>query len=120
MNFLEFIGILSVAPEQVESKVEDLRNLFINAHHLLNVYRPHQARESLILMMEEQLERTKEEIQQMDKTKADIGAFLERLRSEGVDVDAASGTSDKDTRPEESQKAVEDSRMVWDLVDEDT
>lgn len=116
LNFLEFIGILSVSPEQFEPKVEDLRNLFINAHHLLNLYRPHQARESLILLMEEQLNRTKEEIQQMDKTKGEIEGFLEQLRAQGVDVDgAAANGGDKKT-----VESRADSQLMWDLLDEDT
>ncbi|RJE24109.1 hypothetical protein PHISCL_03544 [Aspergillus sclerotialis] len=116
LNFLEFVGILSVSPEEFEPKVDDMRNLFINAHHLLNLYRPHQARESLILMMEEQVERTKEEIQQMDKTKAEIQGFMEQLRSGGIDVDSA-----VEPEPErKSDPAVEDSRLVWDLLDRDT
>lgn len=118
LNFLEFVGILSVSPEQFESKVDDIRNLFINAHHLLNLYRPHQARESLILLMEEQLNRTKDEIQQMDNTKAEIEGFLEQLRSEGVDVDAAVGNQD-DRQPEQGKRA-ERSRLIWNLLDEDT
>lgn len=114
------MGILSVAPEQFESKVEDLRNLFINAHHLLNLYRPHQARESLILMMEEQLSRTREEIQQMDKLKEEITGALEQLKKDGIDVDAASvetpdNGAKKPNDPEE--KATEDARLVWDLLD---
>ncbi|KOC13087.1 RNA polymerase II mediator complex protein [Aspergillus flavus AF70] len=121
LNFLEFVGILSVAPEQFESKVEDLRNLFINAHHLLNLYRPHQARESLILMMEEQLSRTREEIQQMDKLKEEITRALEQLKKDGVDVDAAPiEAPDNDTKkPNVSEeKAIEDTRLVWELLDE--
>ncbi|KAJ5907355.1 hypothetical protein N7495_000037 [Penicillium taxi] len=94
LNFLEFVGILSVAPEQFQAKVDDLRNLFINAHHLLNLYRPHQARESLIMMMEEQLERGKEEIKQMDKVKADIEGYLEQLKIEGSQMSSSEG-SDK-------------------------
>ena len=116
LNFLEFVGILSVSPEEFEPKVDDMRNLFINAHHLLNLYRPHQARESLILMMEEQVERTKQEIEQMDKTKTEIQGFMEKLRAEGIDVDSAVEPAPK----EKSDPAVEDSRLVWDLVDEDT
>lgn len=115
------MGILSVAPEQFESKVEDLRNLFINAHHLLNLYRPHQARESLILMMEEQLSRTREEIQQMDKLKEEITGALEQLKKDGVDVDAAPiEAPDNDTKkPNVSEeKAIEDTRLVWELLDE--
>ncbi|THC88847.1 hypothetical protein EYZ11_011707 [Aspergillus tanneri] len=120
LNFLEFVGILSINPEQFEPKVEDLRNLFINAHHLLNLYRPHQARESLILMMEEQLNRTREEIQQMDKLKDEISGVLEQLEKEGADVHTAIETTDEHDKraaiPE--QDAIENSTLVWKLLDE--
>ncbi|KAF5856957.1 Mediator of RNA polymerase II transcription subunit 7 [Aspergillus alliaceus] len=120
LNFLEFVGILSVSPEQFESKVEDLRNLFINAHHLLNLYRPHQARESLILMMEEQLNHTKEEIQQMDKLKEELTGVLEQLKKDGIDIETAIEAPENDTKqPSESEgKTTENVRLVWELLDE--
>ncbi|PYI05394.1 mediator of RNA polymerase II transcription subunit 7 [Aspergillus sclerotiicarbonarius CBS 121057] len=119
LNFLEFVGVLSVSPEQFESKVEDLRNLFINAHHLLNLYRPHQARESLIMMMEEQLSRTREEIEQMDKLKAEITSVLERLEAEGIAAQSPAQQPDEDGKKDSasSEKAIEDARLVWDLLD---
>ncbi|OQE85726.1 hypothetical protein PENNAL_c0023G00375 [Penicillium nalgiovense] len=92
LNFLEFVGILSVSPEQFESKVEDMRNLFINAHHFLNLYRPHQARESLIMMLEEQLARSKEEINRMEMFKADIEITLNQLEAEGKQIGSAAQT----------------------------
>ncbi|KAI9376626.1 mediator of RNA polymerase II transcription subunit 7 [Aspergillus egyptiacus] len=120
LNFLEFVGILSIAPEQFESKVEDIRNLFINAHHLLNLYRPHQARESLIMMMEEQLSRTREEIQEMDKLKEELTAVLDQLAVEGADVistgKASADDHKKDAAPEE--QAMAESRLIWDLIDD--
>lgn len=120
LNFLEFVGILSIAPEQFQSKVEDLRNLFINAHHLLNLYRPHQARESLIMMMEEQLDRAREDIRQMDKVKAEIEGVLEQLRAEGLDADAAGQAVFKEASEHASrgEDAIEESRLVWDLIEE--
>lgn len=117
LNFLEFVGILSVSPEQFESKVEDLRNLFINAHHLLNLYRPHQARESLIMMMEEQLDRTREEIRDMDKVKGDIEGALEQLKAEGIDADAALQSMDNDKATASTEQSTENS-LVWDLMGE--
>ncbi|CAI4220108.1 unnamed protein product [Parascedosporium putredinis] len=61
LNFLELLGILSIDPKQAEEKVDDLRTLFINFHHILNEYRPHQARESTIALMQEHLDRTRAE-----------------------------------------------------------
>lgn len=116
LNFLEFVGILSESPEQFESKVEDMRNLFINAHHLLNLYRPHQARESLIMMMEEQLRHTKDEIQQMDKLKVEIEGVLEQLQAESGRAAAAS-RSVEDLQLKKQSQAVDDSRLLWDLLD---
>ena len=56
INFLDLLDILIFAPDSVKrvEKLEDLSLLFINMHHLINEYRPHQARETLRVMMEEQ------------------------------------------------------------------
>ncbi|KAI5459376.1 MED7 protein-domain-containing protein [Mariannaea sp. PMI_226] len=61
LNFLELSGTLSVNPSHAEAKVQDLRTMFINFHHILNEYRPHQARESAIALMQEHLDRTRTE-----------------------------------------------------------
>ena len=110
---------MSVSPEQFESKVEDLRNLFINAHHLLNLYRPHQARESLIMMMEEQLNHSREEMRQMDKVKAEVESVLEQLQAEGSRVSATGSEDDTDQAKALKEKADEHSRLIWDLLDKE-
>lgn len=48
MNYLELVGIMGVDPAGWTEKVEDLRIIFINMHHLLNEYRPHQVTEPLL------------------------------------------------------------------------
>lgn len=64
--------------------MQDLRTLFINMHHILNEYRPHQARESAIEMMQDHLDRTRTETlairTQVDKAKR----LLEGLGSLGI------------------------------------
>lgn len=68
--------------------MQDLRTLFINIHHILNEYRPHQARESAIELMQDHLDRTRTETvtirTQVDKAKR----ILEGLGSMGLVADA--------------------------------
>ncbi|XP_025087631.1 mediator of RNA polymerase II transcription subunit 7-like [Pomacea canaliculata] len=56
INFLDLIEILIRSPDSPKrvEKLEDLSLLFINMHHLVNEFRPHQARETLRVMMDEQ------------------------------------------------------------------
>ncbi|KAK9507021.1 hypothetical protein O3M35_008854 [Rhynocoris fuscipes] len=54
VNFLDLLDLLVKCPESPRraEKVEDLSLLFIHIHHLLNEFRPHQARETLRVMMD--------------------------------------------------------------------
>lgn len=54
VNFLDLLDILIYAPESTRrtEKIDDLTLLFVHIHHLLNEYRPHQARETLRVMIE--------------------------------------------------------------------
>lgn len=105
LNFLELMGIMSINPEQYAEKIQDLRTLFINFHHLLNEYRPHQARESLIMMMEDQLERSNSETAGIERMKAKVEGILNGLGEaklangdvEGNDALGSAGKIDDDT-----------------------
>ncbi|OAA69664.1 Mediator complex, subunit Med7 [Cordyceps fumosorosea ARSEF 2679] len=127
LNFLELTGALSRSPSQAEAKVEDLRTLFINVHHILNEYRPHQARESAIEMMQDHLDRTRTETlairTQVDKAKR----LLEGLGSLSLGGDGAT----QQQRPAErkQQQAAEGKggadgidwemeRRIWASVDD--
>ncbi|ORZ09363.1 mediator complex, subunit Med7 [Lobosporangium transversale] len=66
-NFLELVHTLSTSPSEFATKVDQIRVIFINMHHILNEYRPHQARETLKLMMEEQLRRKRKETEALRK-----------------------------------------------------
>ncbi|KAK1483426.1 hypothetical protein CTAM01_13413 [Colletotrichum tamarilloi] len=61
LNFLELVAVMATVPDDAAAKIEDLRTIFINFHHVLNEYRPHQARESAIALMQSNLDRTRAE-----------------------------------------------------------
>ncbi|KAK3809273.1 MAG: MED7 protein-domain-containing protein [Benniella sp.] len=80
-NFLELVHTLSTSPGEFAIKVDQIRVIFINMHHILNEYRPHQARETLKLMMEEQLSKKKKETEALRKTCTDLRRKLAILRA---------------------------------------
>lgn len=61
-NFLDLLEILIQCPESQkrQEKIDDISLLFIHMHHLINEFRPHQARETLRVMMEVQKRQTLE------------------------------------------------------------
>lgn len=102
LNFLELSGTLSRTPAHAEANIQDLRTLFINIHHILNEYRPHQARESAIAMMQNHLDKTRSETvairTQVEKAKR----VLEGLGSLGL--------GEKEVGKEEGVGGEEDER----------
>jgi mediator of RNA polymerase II transcription subunit 7 len=130
LNFLELVGIMSVNPEQVclssshpsfslycvkltgkqyQEKIQDLRTLFINFHHLLNEYRPHQARESLIQMMQNQLDRSRAETQGIREMKEKVEGILEGLSQAKL--------AEEKEKEGSSGEVVDDGRDVWEVLD---
>ncbi|KAI4255039.1 MAG: hypothetical protein L6R42_006942, partial [Xanthoria sp. 1 TBL-2021] len=57
LAFLSLTHCLAVDPDTWAPKWDEMRALLSEAHGIVNEYRPHQARETLIQMMEEQVER---------------------------------------------------------------
>ena len=80
LNYLELVGVLSVNPELYEPKMENIRTILTNIHHLLNEYRPHQSRESLIMLLEEQLEHKKAEIQHINDVCQEVQRKLDQIQ----------------------------------------
>jgi len=56
VNFLDLLDVLIKSPDSVKrcEKIDDLTLLFIHMHHLINEFRPHQARETLRVMLDVQ------------------------------------------------------------------
>ncbi|KAI0112551.1 mediator complex, subunit Med7 [Nemania sp. FL0031] len=96
LNFLELTGLLAISPESAQDKIKDIQDLFINFHHLINEYRPHQARESLISMMQSQLDRTRAETNAIRDAKDKAERVLEGLGSLTIEDQVIDTTLEKD------------------------
>lgn len=118
LSFIELIGILAVNPPLYEEKIKHLKTLFENALHLINEYRPHQARESLIMMMEKQIQAKRDEIEQVKTMKEKVDTLLAGLGK--VETDGTSALSHETPAP---ASAVElwkrEQRAVWAALDEE-
>lgn len=80
VNFLDLLDIFIRAPDSSkrEEKIEDLNLLFIHIHHLINEFRPHQARETLRVMMEMQKQQRLETAERFQKH---LDRVIEKLQT---------------------------------------
>lgn len=76
---MELLDILIKSPSSPkrEEKLEDLNLLFINIHHLINELRPHQARETLRVMMERQKQQRLDTADKLNKHLDRVVAMLQ-------------------------------------------
>lgn len=99
---------LAVDPAGYAYKWDELHELFQEAHAVVNEYRPHQARETLIVMMEEQVKRAREEGKGAREMVARVKTVLGELASGDVDGDGELGY--------EEEKEEGEERRVWEVV----
>ncbi|KAF5290552.1 hypothetical protein FQA39_LY14681 [Lamprigera yunnana] len=92
-NFLDLLDLLVHCPDSPRraEKVEDLSLLFIHIHHLLNEFRPHQARETLRVMMDlqrrQRIETAHRFQKHLDKVQEILQQALQNL-PEAMEVDS--------------------------------
>ncbi|CAN6991586.1 unnamed protein product, partial [Brassica oleracea var. botrytis] len=84
LHILELADVLVGRPSQYAKRIGDISSIFKNLHHLLNSLRPHQARATLIHIMELQIQQRKqavEDIKRCDrnltKVKRDVAWWME-------------------------------------------
>lgn len=125
LNFQELCIILSQNPSLIGPKLDDIKNLFQNAHWLINMYRPHQARESLIAMMEGQLDEWRKETDECSKVQSRAEELLGEIERRGKldgGVDGGGENMDLDgqdtrrTRPLIADARVDCSRRLWKML----
>lgn len=123
LNFLELTTIVTENPSERTEKIQDIRRLIINVHAVINMYRPHQARESVKEMLEGMLEDGEREMEECESVKGRVAEFLAEVEGmkeaqDGHDGGATNGfDGGRDTVDVEDEQ-VREARRLWRLVHE--
>merc|ERR1712059_40002 len=131
VNFLDLIDIIIKCPElpKREEKIEDTNLLFIHMHHLINEFRPHQARETLRVMLIVQRRKrtqfTSKFKEQLEKVESIIQEAIEALPvpDNRLPDDLKEVKETKESERNENEKEEKDScssldRIMCQIVDE--
>ena len=114
LSFLELMGLLAQNPTANVDKISELRLLFINFYYLCNEYRPHQAREELKALMEEQVKKVREEREGVERMRDEVREVLKRLSEKevsGLEEDGKAAAAEE----EETEKFVE-KKKEWEEI----
>lgn len=97
-----------------------MRALFSEAHAIVNEYRPHQARETLIHMMEEQVERCKMETKACKEACERVRGVLEEVeKGEGLGQPEL-GSMDVEKRSRsgnEGRLRIKTESRIWQMIE---
>lgn len=92
----------------------------MNIHYLVNGYRPHQARETVIEMVREQIRKRREEIEGVKsmqrKVEEVLGGLGQDVVGVGEEVMVADGGGGRER--EDERRREERERAVWSALDE--
>jgi mediator of RNA polymerase II transcription subunit 7 len=122
LSFLELTGILSQSLSDAARKQDEVKTMYVNALHLINEYRPHQARESLILRMEEEVEKGRKEVEDVRKLKERVEALVEVGGGAGDVVVNGRGSDEPasmNAAKSEDQRELEVQKAIWGVLERD-
>ncbi|XPS73143.1 Mediator of RNA polymerase II transcription subunit 7 [Ascochyta lentis] len=107
IEYVSLLGAVALNPtsEHKDRKLKHILTLVCNMHALINEYRPHQARETLIRIMEEQVRRKKAEVQGVRDMRGRVESVLGGLKAGEVEEAASAERVDRRAQ------------RVWDAMD---
>ncbi|KAL4182325.1 hypothetical protein AMTRI_Chr12g275410 [Amborella trichopoda] len=76
LHLLELADVLVERPSQYARRVEEISLIFRNLHHLLNSLRPHQARATLIHILELQIQCRKQAVEDIKRRREEAQQLL--------------------------------------------
>lgn len=122
LSYITLLGVMAsdATSPLKDEKLRDILNMVANMHSLINEYRPHQARESLIRKMENQVERKRNEIECVRKMSDKVRDVLEGFGQDAEGIQKRiEGIVQEDMIPAgEDGKRQESQRRMWQALDE--
>ncbi len=121
LAFLSLTHCLATDPDTWAPKWDVMRALFSEAHAIVNEYRPHQARETLIHMMEEQVERCRAETKACDEACEKVQEVLQTVDASGGMVQPDLVAEDRARLGLEKQQhsKTADEKWVWQVIEDE-
>lgn len=124
LKFLRITHILAIDPsmEFYVPAWEELKALFESLHAGLNAWRPHQSREMLISMMEEQVKSVKAESERVRESVSRAKEVAEGISKGGLEIQEGqrigktphTGPSDLENR---KRKRLDKEKRVWQVIE---
>jgi len=119
LTFLSLTNVLATNPGAYGPLWDQLHEGFQEVHKVINGYRPHQARETLILMMEEQIKMVRGETNAVRESVGRAREVVEGLGKEGEGV-AGDGEVDGRAAQDVDKRNVEiREKRVWEVLDKE-
>ncbi|KAJ4371758.1 Mediator of RNA polymerase II transcription subunit 7 [Didymella sp. IMI 355093] len=124
IEYIKLLGIVAINPTSPGKNevLKHILNLVCNMHGLINEYRPHQARETLIRIMEEQVARKKREIEGVkgmgEKVRGVLDGFGKAVEA-GIGGEEGGEVGEVAREGVQSNKRKDRQRGMWDVLDEE-
>lgn len=115
LTFLSLTNALATNPAAYGPIWDELHEMFQETNKVINGYRPHQARETLILMLEEQLERVRGETKGVGEAVKRAKEVVETLGKDdhgGVEMDQL-----REPVSQGSRKERDVERRIWKVLE---
>lgn len=122
LSYISLLGIVAAdaVSEQKDQKLKDIMTMVANMHALINEYRPHQARQTLIERMEEQVRRKQAEVEgvrKMGEKVRQVLASFGAMQGEGKDGAGDAG-AEEDAVAKEMARKMEAQRGAWETLEQ--
>jgi mediator of RNA polymerase II transcription subunit 7 len=82
------------------------------------MYRPHQARETLIMMMEEQLEEGRREMEECERVRGKVEESLKAMEGLGLNAEGSGVRGVNGVVKDSKAKEMEDTQRLWQMIHE--